>query len=119
MSDFIKKISLYLGIYDPSASADFFSDRRSLLYSRILVTTACVSFFTLTKDFLEQGLAPVPLMGLLCSLTIVAAFFLKKKGMPVASRFLFLLLLNSLIFIMCSIVPADRFAFVYFFPMIT
>ncbi|HEY5825773.1 MAG TPA: HAMP domain-containing sensor histidine kinase [Cyclobacteriaceae bacterium] len=119
MRDFFKKISLYLGIYDPTASADFFSGRRSLLYSRILVTTGCVSFLTFSKDFLEQGIAPIPLLGLLCFMTIVVAFFLKKHGMPVASRFLFLILLNSLIGTMCAFVPADRLAFVYFFPMIT
>src|SRR6478735_11328314 len=119
MRDFFKKISLYLGIYDPSASADFFSGRRNLLYSRILLTTGCVSLLTFIKDFLEQGLAPIPLMGLLCCITIGVAFFLMKFGMPIASRFLFLILLNSLIGIMCAFVPADRVAFVYFFPMIT
>lgn len=118
MNDFFKKISLYLGIYDPSASADFFSGRRSLLYSRILVTAGCASFLTLSKDLLEQGLAPIPFMGFLCFLTIVIAFLLKLHNMPVASRFVFLVLLNTLIGIMCAIVPADRLAFVYFFPMI-
>jgi len=119
MREFFKKTSLYLGTHDPSASADFFSGRRSLLYSRILVTTGCVSFLTFSKDFIEQGMAPIPLMGLLCFLIIVVAFFLKKYGNPIASRFLFLILLNSLIGIMCAFVPADRVAFVYFFPMIT
>jgi signal transduction histidine kinase len=119
MREFFKKIGLYLGIYGPTVTEDFFSARRNLLYSRILVTTGAVSFFTFAKDAIDQGLAPIPFIGLLCFITIVVAFFLKKNGKLVLSRFLFLILVNGLIFVMCSVVPPDRVAFVYFFPMIT
>src|SRR4051812_10337433 len=104
-NSFLKKVSLYLGIYDPPISMDFFSTRRNLLYARILVMTGVVSCFTFLKDLFDQGFAPIPLMGFLCFLSIVSSFFLNKNGNPVLSRFLFLLLLNSLIAIMCSIIP--------------
>jgi signal transduction histidine kinase len=119
MKVFFRKIGLYLGIYGPVSSDDFFSARRNLLYSRILVTAGSVALFTFLKDLFDQGFAPIPFMGLLCFLTIVAAFILKQYDKPIASRFLFLILLNGLIAIMCSLIPADRLAFVYFFPMIT
>jgi len=119
MKAFIRNTGLYLGIYTPPATEDFFSARRSLLYSRILVMTAAVTFFNFVKDIIDQGIAPIPFMGLLCFLTIVLAFFLKRHNQPVASRFIFLFLLNGLITVMCSVIPPDRVAFVYFFPMIT
>lgn len=116
---FWKSIALYLGIYDPAAREDFFSARRNLLYARILAMAGGVTFLNFVKDGIDQGLAPVPLLSLLCFLTIVIAFFLNKRGHTISSRFLFLLLLNSLIAIMCSIIPPERIAFVYYFPMIT
>jgi signal transduction histidine kinase len=118
-NSFLKNVSIYLGIYDPPISKDFFASRRSLLYARILVMTGIVSCFTFSKDLIDQGLAPIPVMGLLCFLSIFFSFLLNKNGRTVASRFLFLLLLNGLIAIMCSVVPSERLAFVYFFPLIT
>jgi signal transduction histidine kinase len=115
----LKNVSVYLGIYDPPASKDFFSKRRNLLYARILVMTGVVSFLNFLKDLIDQGFTPIPAMGFLCFLSIAIAFFLNRKGKTVASRVLFLFLLNALIAIMCSVIPPDRIAFVYFFPLIT
>ncbi|MBA4144595.1 MAG: hypothetical protein C0523_02435 [Cytophaga sp.] len=118
MRDLVKNASLYFGIHAPASTEDFFSARRNVLYSRILVMAAAVAFFTFIKDVLDQGVAPIPLMDFLLFIVIIVAFVFNKLGRPVPSRVILLLLLNGLLTVMCSVIPPDRVAFVYFFPMI-
>jgi signal transduction histidine kinase len=118
MEKFLQNITSYLGINRPETTVSFFSTRRNVLYARILIITASLTLFTLIKDLIDQGLAPIPFMDSLCFLAIVSAFLLNKQGYQITSRLLFLFLLNTLIGIVCAVVPADRIAFVYFFALI-
>ena len=72
MRDLVKNASLYFGIHAPASTEDFFSARRNVLYSRILVMAAAVAFFTFIKDVLDQGVAPIPLMDFLLFIVIIA-----------------------------------------------
>jgi len=113
-----KKLANILGLQHPSDEEIFFTTRRAVLYSRILALTGLAVLLTLIKDIIDQGVAPVPMAIFILFLVILTAVILNRIGKHEASKVLFLLLMNIIIALLCSVIPKERFAFIFFFPMI-
>ncbi|MCU0356620.1 MAG: HAMP domain-containing histidine kinase [Cyclobacteriaceae bacterium] len=107
-----------LRLRHPEDERSFFTTRRDVLYARLVALCLVASFFTLIKDFTDQGWAPVPLAVLVIVILILIAFLLNTAGYMMASRIIFFTMLNLAITLMCSILPKERLVFVYFFPIV-
>ncbi len=114
----LKAIGDWLGIRHPEDTGIFFTTRRAVLYTRILMVTALAVFITLIKDVIDQGFAFVPLVVFFLSVVILVSIVLNRTGRTTSSKVIFLLLMNLVIGLLCSVVPPERLAFVYFFPLL-
>ncbi|MBL7843006.1 MAG: HAMP domain-containing histidine kinase [Cyclobacteriaceae bacterium] len=114
----LKGLGDWLGVRHPEDTGIFFTTRRTVLYARILILTGFAILLTFIKDALDQGFSPVPIAVFVLLVVVIIAFALNKNGYPLASRVIFLLLLNTVIGLLCSVIPPERLAFVYFFPLI-
>lgn len=114
----LKAIGDWLGIRHPEDTGIFFTTRRAVLYTRILMVTALAVFITLIKDVIDQGFAFVPLVVFFLSVVIFVSIVLNRTGRTTSSKVIFLLLMNLVIGLLCSVIPPDRLAFVYFFPLL-
>ncbi|WKZ59963.1 MAG: ATP-binding protein [Cyclobacteriaceae bacterium] len=114
----LKAIGDWLGIRHPEDTGIFFTTRRAVLYTRILMVTALAVFITLIKDVIDQGFAFVPLVVFFLSIVIFVSIVLNRNGRATSSKVIFLLLMNLVIGLLCSVVPPERLAFVYFFPLL-
>lgn len=114
----LKAIGDWLGIRHPEDSGIFFTTRRAVLYTRILMVTALTVFITLIKDVIDQGFAFVPMVVFFLSVVIFVSIILNRTGRKTSSKVIFLLLMNLVIGFLCSVIPPERLAFVYFFPLL-
>lgn len=114
----LKAIGDWLGIRHPEDTGIFFTTRRAVLYTRILMVTALAVFITLIKDVIDQGFAFVPLVVFFLSVVIFVSIVLNRTGRTTSSKVIFLLLMNLVIGLLCSVIPPERLAFVYFFPLL-
>lgn len=114
----LKVIGDWLGIRHPEDTGIFFTTRRAVLYTRILMVTALAVFITLIKDVIDQGFAFVPLVVFFLSVVIFVSIVLNRTGRTTSSKVIFLLLMNLVIGLLCSVIPPERLAFVYFFPLL-
>ncbi len=114
----LKAIGDWLGIRHPEDTGIFFTTRRAVLYTRILMVTALAVFITLIKDVIDQGFAFVPLVVFFLSVVIFVSIVLNRTGRTTSSKVVFLLLMNLVIGLLCSVIPPERLAFVYFFPLL-
>lgn len=118
MTEHLKKLSDWLGVRHPDDAGVFFTTRRAVLYTRILLVTAFAIFGTLIKDVIDQGFSFVPIVIFLLSVVISVSIVLNRNGKTTASKIIFLLLLNLVIGLLCSVIPPERLAFVFFFPLL-
>lgn len=118
MTEHLKKLSDWLGVRHPDDAGVFFTTRRAVLYTRILLVTAFAIFGTLIKDVIDQGFSFVPIVIFLLSVVISISIVLNRNGKTTASKIIFLLLLNLVIGLLCSVIPPERLAFVFFFPLL-
>jgi len=114
----LKALSDWLGVRHPEDTGIFFTTRRAVLYTRILMVTALAVFGTLVKDVIDQGFAFVPMVIFFLSIVIFISIVLNRTGKTTASKVIFLLLLNVVIGLLCSVIPPERLAFVFLFPLL-
>ena len=114
----LKAIGDWLGIRHPEDTGIFFTTRRAVLYTRILMVTALAVFITLIKDVIDQGFSFVPLVVFFLSVVICVSIVLNRTGRTTSSKVIFLLLMNLVIGLLCSVIPPERLAFIYFFPLL-
>jgi hypothetical protein len=112
-----RKIDRLFG-HSSNGEGVFFTTRRSVLYTRVLALIGTAILLTLIKEIIDQGLAPLPMAIFILFLVVLTAVGLNKLGKQKASKILFLLLMNLIIGILCSVIPKERFAFIFFFPLI-
>lgn len=114
----LKALGDWLGVRHPDDAGVFFTTRRAVLYTRILMVNAVAVFGTLVKDVIDQGFSFVPLVVFFLSVVISVSIILNRIGRTTASKIVFLLLLNVVIGLLCSVIPPERLAFVFFFPLL-
>src|SRR5690606_21190190 len=103
----LKAIGDWLGIRHPEDSGIFFTTRRAVLYTRILMVTALTVFITLIKDVIDQGFAFVPMVVFFLSVVIFVSIILNRTGRKTRSKVIFLLLLNLVLGFLCSVIPPE------------
>lgn len=114
----LKALGDWLGVRHPDDAGVFFTTRRAVLYTRILMVNAVAVFGTLVKDVIDQGFSFVPLVVFFLSVVISVSIILNRIGRTTASKIVLLLLLNVVIGLLCSVIPPERLAFVFFFPLL-
>ncbi|MBX2967935.1 MAG: HAMP domain-containing histidine kinase [Cyclobacteriaceae bacterium] len=82
------------------------------------MVTALAVFITLIKDVIDQGFSFVPLVVFFLSVVICISIVLNRTGRTTSSKVIFLLLMNLVIGLLCSVIPPERLAFIYFFPLL-
>jgi hypothetical protein len=102
----------------PSDPAIFFSQRRDILFSRILIFSIVVALFLLVKDLVVIGIAASVAIDLLVLGIIASSLWLANRERQKFAKCLFLFLINLIIAFYTSVVPFDRGIFLYFFPLI-
>ena len=102
----------------PSDPTIFFSQRRDILFSRILIFSIVVALFLLVKDLVVIGIAASVAIDLLVLGIIASSLWLAKRERQKFAKCLFLFLINLIIAFYTSVVPFDRGIFLYFFPLI-
>lgn len=114
----LKRLGKWLGIRHPEDSGIFFTTRRAVLYTRILMLTALAVFLSVVKDTLDQGLTFIPITISFLALIVFIAIILNRRGKTTSSKIIFLLMMNLFIGFLCSVIPPERLAFIYLFPLI-
>ncbi len=97
----------------------FFSRRRDILFSRILILSAFITTFLLLKDFVVMKVAGSVFIDFIILLIILCSLWMVQSGLQKFAKTFFLILMNAIITFYASALPSDRGIFLYFFPLIT
>jgi signal transduction histidine kinase len=115
---FIDRWINYEGV-DPDDHQFFFSRKREILFSRILILSIFICLFLIIKDLVMMKVAMSVMIDLVILLVIVSAFWMVRSGHHNFAKSYFLILMNGFTTLYASTLPADRGIFLYYFPLIT
>src|SRR5579872_2393026 len=97
----------------------FFTRRREILLSRILILSALMEIVITLKDLLVMQVSISVYIDLVILAIILVSFRMVQTGHQRTAKGFFLILMNSFTVFYASSLPSDRGIFLYFFPLIT